>query len=71
MRSVADAECSMLSAKRLAQRLDLSERKVWSMDAAGELPRAVRLGRLVKWRRAEIEEWEAAGCPDRKTWESR
>jgi predicted DNA-binding transcriptional regulator AlpA len=40
------------------------------LRAAGKLPPSVRLGRKVLWRRLEIEEWIAAGCPDGRTWEA-
>jgi excisionase family DNA binding protein len=38
------------------------------LRAAGKLPAPIRLGRKVLWRRMEIEEWIAAGCPDGKSW---
>lgn len=31
-------------------------------------PQPVRLGRAVRYRRAEVEKWVAAGCPDARTW---
>jgi predicted DNA-binding transcriptional regulator AlpA len=37
-------------------------------DAAGRLPQAVRLGGSKRWRRAEIEAWIEAGCPERERW---
>jgi predicted DNA-binding transcriptional regulator AlpA len=39
-------------------------------DAAGRLPRAVRIGRRKLWRRAEIDAWLLAGCPPRSEWEA-
>jgi predicted DNA-binding transcriptional regulator AlpA len=36
--------------------------------AAGKLPLAVRLGRKLLWRRAEIVAWVDHGCPDLATW---
>jgi predicted DNA-binding transcriptional regulator AlpA len=38
------------------------------LRAAGKLPPSVRLGRKVLWRRLEIADWIAAGCPDSRTW---
>jgi excisionase family DNA binding protein len=38
------------------------------LRAAGKLPPAVRLGRKVLWRRAEVIAWIDAGCPDGKVW---
>jgi excisionase family DNA binding protein len=44
-------------------------RSTWHvLRAAGKLPAAVRLGRAVRWRRAEVVAWIDAGCPDARTW---
>jgi predicted DNA-binding transcriptional regulator AlpA len=46
-------------------------RATWHrLRAAGKVPPAVRLGRAVRWRRAEVVAWIGAGCPDRRTWEA-
>lgn len=39
-----------------------SVRHVRRLTDAGKLPQPVRLGSLVRWRRAELEEWISAGC---------
>lgn len=59
----------LLDAQELADELRLSLRHVRRLDDTGKLPRAIRLGKSVRWSRAEIEQWIAAGCPDRETWE--
>jgi len=42
----------------------------WSRHhAAGRVPDPVRIGGCVGWRRQELLDWIAAGCPDRRTWE--
>jgi excisionase family DNA binding protein len=52
-----------------AARLAGVSRAHWHrLRAAGKLPPAVRLGRKVLWRRAEIASWIEAGCPDGRTW---
>ena len=38
------------------------------LRSAGKLPPSIKLGRKVLWRRLEIEEWIATGCPDAKVW---
>jgi predicted DNA-binding transcriptional regulator AlpA len=44
-------------------------RATWHrLRAANKVPPAVRLGRAVRWRRAEIIAWIEAGCPDCRTW---
>lgn len=44
-------------------------RSTWHvLRAAGKVPPCVRLGRAVRWRRAEVAAWIEAGCPDGRTW---
>ncbi len=54
----------LLSAEKLAKKLDISVRTLWRLRAAGKLPAPVRLGGSVRWRPADIEAWLAAGCPE-------
>ena len=57
------AEAAALFAKSL---------RTWrSWDAAGLIPRPIRIGRTTLWRPEELRAWVAAGCPCRKEWESR
>src|SRR6516162_6860453 len=42
----------------------------WRLHAAGKTPAAIKIGRAVRWNRAEIVAWIEAGCPDRLTWEA-
>jgi predicted DNA-binding transcriptional regulator AlpA len=59
-----------VDARRLGRLLGLSLRTIRTMDAAGKLPRPVRLnGHSVRWTVSEVEKWLAAGAPDRTTWE--
>lgn len=60
----------LLDADALAQELGVSIRTVRRLDAAGKLPKPVRLGAAVRWRRDEIIRWIQADCPDRRIWES-
>jgi len=39
-----------------------SVRHVFRMADGGRMPKPVRLGSLVRWRRAEVLEWIANGC---------
>jgi predicted DNA-binding transcriptional regulator AlpA len=68
-REGAGEEVLLIDIKSLAKMLGRSERALWRDQSAGRLPRPVALGGMTKWRVAEIREWVAAGCPDRKTWE--
>jgi excisionase family DNA binding protein len=46
-------------------------RATWHrLRAAGKLPPAVKMGRSVRWRRADVVGWIEAGCPDARTWEA-
>ena len=63
-------EALALSAEGLARTLGVSLRHVRRLDAAGKLPRPVRLGASVRWPVAEIEAWLAGGAPDRRTWQT-
>lgn len=48
------------TAAQLAEVLNVSERHVWRMADAGELPAPIRIGRRVLWPRKAIDLWLAA-----------
>ena len=60
----------LLDAVGVAELLDCSTRHVENLDSRELMPKPIRLGRLKKWRRSEIESWLAAGAPAREAWES-
>ena len=68
---VGSARPMAISARELADLLGISMRQVWRLNSAGKLPRPVRIGGSVRWKRQEIMDWFEAGCPDRKTWDAR
>jgi predicted DNA-binding transcriptional regulator AlpA len=43
----------------------------WRLHGAGKTPAGIKVGRSVKWNKAEIVAWIEARCPDRRTWEAR
>lgn len=47
----------------VAARLLVSERTVERMVEAGKMPPPMKLGRLRRWRLADVESWIASGCP--------
>jgi len=53
----------LLSVDQLARLLDVSVRTVWRLRDAGKLPPPLRIGGGVRWRRADIQNWIAEGCP--------
>ena len=63
------AACLAIPADALARLLGISLRHVWGLNSSGRLPRPIRLGRSVRWVRAELEAWLAAGGPRRDEWE--
>lgn len=69
----ADLEPSplLLSARQAASMCGKSLRTWRTWDAAGWIPRPVRIGRSTLWRADELREWVAAGCPRRAEWEAR
>lgn len=59
-----------LKYNELSRLLNVSDRTIRSLDQLGKIPAAIMLGRVKRWNRVEIEDWFAAGGPDRKTWEA-
>lgn len=61
----------LIDANEAAELLSISRATFLRLDRSGRLgPPSVRLGRLVRWNRAQIEQWAAAGCPPRSRWRS-
>lgn len=61
----------LLTARQAAAMCGKSLRTWRSWDAAGWIPRPVRIGRSTLWRADELREWVMAGCPRRQEWEAR
>lgn len=61
----------LISARKAAATCGKSLRTWRTWDAAGWVPRPVRIGRSTLWRAAELESWVIAGCPRREEWEAR
>jgi predicted DNA-binding transcriptional regulator AlpA len=58
-----------LGAPELAAALGVSERTVWSVSSAGEIPSPFRLGARTLWDVAELRMWMESGRPRREEWE--
>ena len=54
---------ALLTVHEVADLLHCSARTVYRLADSGRMPRPVRLGALVRWRRATINDWIDAGCP--------
>ena len=53
---------ALLDVRAVASLLACSSRTVYRLADGGKMPRPVKLGALVRWPRAAIEEWVAGGC---------
>jgi excisionase family DNA binding protein len=42
--------------------LSLSQRKLWELAARGAI-KSVKIGSLKRYRRTDLEDWVASGCP--------
>ena len=60
-----DTQALLLTAAQIAVLLNISKRQVWRLVSGGQLPGLVKIGRLSRWRRDDIEKWIRAGCPKR------
>ena len=53
----------LLTAAEAAEVAGVAKRSWWRYVSSGKAPAPVRLGGAVRWRRSELVEWIAAGCP--------
>ena len=63
-----DVTLLLLTAVEAAATCRTSVRTWRAWDAAGRVPRAVRIGRAKLWRPQELADWITAGCPARALW---
>ena len=61
----------MVPAKKACTICSKSLRTWRAWDAAGWVPRPVRIARSTLWRTEELRRWAEAGCPRREEWEAR
>ena len=57
------AQPELLTVRDVAAILAVSSRHVYRQCDAGRLPRPVRIGAAVRWRRADVLAWLDADCP--------
>lgn len=58
----------LLDAPQVAALLGIGISTLYKLNSGGRLPEPLRLGACVRWRRAEVADWIAAGCPARGRW---
>lgn len=59
----------LLSAHEMMRLLDIARSTLYLWDQEGRIPRPVKIGSRVYWRRDEMNQWVAAGCPPREKWQ--
>ena len=70
-RSAPAIEPLLVTADQASTMCGISSASWYRMASAGRCPAPVRLSRgCVRWRAEELQEWIAAGCPDRRIWEA-
>src|SRR5262245_53328747 len=68
-RRMADTVAPLLIPDRAAaELLGISRAHLHRLRAAGKFPDAIRLGRALRFDRAELVAWADARCPDVATW---
>jgi len=65
---VPDTAGLLIDAKVMAELLNISSRTLYRLDDMQAIPQPVRLGRLIRWRLAEVLSWIDSGCPQRRCW---
>lgn len=53
---------ALLDVRAVAALLDCSARHVYRLADAGRMPSPLKLGALIRWRRADLDTWIAGGC---------
>ncbi len=66
---VVDVPRLAVSGREAAELVGLGWRTWQKLDAAGEVPQAVTIGRSRRWIVSELERWLRAGAPLRPRWE--
>jgi excisionase family DNA binding protein len=52
----------LLDVRQVAALLNCSTRHVYRLSDAGHMPAPVKLGALIRWRRADLDAWLTGGC---------
>lgn len=63
--AMPDTDDCLLDIKAVSLRLSVSVRTVQHLESSGRLPRPVRMGGSVRWRKSDIDSWIAEDCPTR------
>jgi len=52
----------LLTVKDVAGLTSVSVRSIWKLTAAGQFPKPMRIGRSVRWRAIDVQNWIRNGC---------
>ncbi|MBX7167954.1 MAG: helix-turn-helix domain-containing protein [Pirellulales bacterium] len=52
----------LIDTNQAAKLLKVSARTIWRMEHCGEMPKAIRIGKAVRWSYEDLKAWIAAGC---------
>lgn len=63
-------EAALVDALTCAKMCSMHRASWYKSVAKGKTPAEVRIGGMVRWRKSEIQDWIAAGCPPREKWEA-
>ena len=69
MTDTTQTQPAVLTIADMANLLATSERSIRRYVNEGRLPKPLRLGQQLRWRKIEVMEWIAAGMPLRSEWE--
>ncbi len=65
-KSTSQAVVELLDVSSVAELCGCSTRHVYRLSDSCRMPRPIKLGRLVRWRRADLDAWIATGCPEQE-----
>lgn len=58
----------LLKSPEVAKMLGISEQHLFRLNAAKKIPAPIKLGKSIRWRKAELINWISSGAPDLKQW---
>ena len=61
--AAAEERPALMKLDEVAELLNVSRRQIARLADGGRMPWGVKLGGARRWRREEITEWLARGCP--------
>jgi len=65
--ATTEAESDLINVKQVAKMLSMSVRSVWRKVSQEEFFKPLRMNRIVRWSRRQVQDWLDAGCPTIKT----